>query len=409
LKIIHTSDWHIGKKLYETKLEEDHQHFFSNLEKICIDENADVLLIAGDIFDHAYPSNSSLEIYYNALMRFRDAGLKQIIVTGGNHDSVATLQAPEIILNALNITVVAGVSQNENGETDYDKEIIEIKDNKGNTELVICAVPFLRDKDIRLAVAGESHVEKNQSIKLGIDTHFNELGKRVKHFREQKIPVLAVAHLFTAGASTSDSEREIYAGNLLKTESDIFSSNFDYTALGHIHRPQIIGGNENVRYSGSPIPLSFSERKDNKCVILIETLANGELKITNKNLNSFRKLIRISGTLLEVQDTISKIDNTTEVKDLAEILVEEDNHRPDILSLTEKLISETKHLKIIHYRIKFTNSTKGTHELFDENLSITDIDDEEVFLKRLESEIDVDVENYIHLYKELKGTVLAEI
>ncbi len=409
MKIIHSSDWHIGKKLYETKLDKDHDHFFQNLEAIIRAEKAEILIVAGDIFDHAYPSNAALQQYYKTLVRLRETGLKDIIITGGNHDAISTLNAPEDLLTALNINIVAGVSTNSEDQTDYAKEIIKIKDSNNKTQLVICAVPYLREKDIRLSVAGESHTEKSQNIRQGIENHFNTLGNLTKKYRKKGIPVFAIAHLFTAGASTSDSEREIYAGNLLKTQSNIFASNFDYTALGHIHRPQIIDKQENVRYSGAPIPLSFSEREDKKSVVLIEILKNNTLKIKTIPLQPYRKLRRIKGTFEDVKAQIKSIQPNEKVNDLAELLIEEEQKKPELLALAEQLINTTKNIDIIHHKINFTATISGTHQLFDKDISITEINDEDVFLKRLQKENIDNQETLILQYKALKNKVLSEI
>jgi len=413
MKIIHTSDWHIGKKLYNIELEEDHKYFFEQLLEIIDNEQIDVLICSGDIFDNAFPSNSSLQLYYETLTRLSKSNLQSIVIVGGNHDSISTLNAPKQILETMNIHVIGGVPKiqnNEIEENDFEREIIKITNNKRELELIICAVPFLRERDIRKTYSGESFNDKMKLIAEGIENHYKKLSDMVFQYKEQNIPIIATGHLFAAGASNCDSEREIYSGTLQKTSSLIFSQNFDYVALGHIHRPQIISGNKIIRYSGSPIPLSFSEYSDKKIVILIDIIGGKISEIKDIELKKYREYLRFKGTFSEIKSSILDYKNNFKTNAVAEIEILESKTNPSILHEAELFFSKINNrIEVIHFTIQFADKIKGTDELFDTNVSIKDIDDTEVFLKRLEKEEIEDKEQLFSAYMELREEVLQNI
>src|SRR6478735_2806017 len=200
MKVLHTSDWHLGKRLLHHERTEEHQHFLDWLLQVIRLEKVDVLLVAGDVFDTGAPSNAALKQYYDFLRALHQTGCQHVIITGGNHDSIATLNAPKELLKFFNIHVIGGVPEN------VLDEIIPVKNAAGKVELVVCAVPFLRDKDIRLSIAGETAEEREQRIKDGICNHYKELVPLIENYKLAGIPVIATGHLFAAASSTSDSE-----------------------------------------------------------------------------------------------------------------------------------------------------------------------------------------------------------
>src|SRR5688572_2974528 len=169
MKVLHTSDWHLGKRLLHHERTEEHQHFLDWLLEIIRNEKVDALIVAGDIFDTGAPSNTALKQYYDFLRSLYLTGCKHVTITGGNHDSIATLNAPKELLKYFNIHVIGGVPEN------LEDEIIPLRDEIGEIKLVVCAVPFLRDKDIRLSIAGETAEEREQRIKTGICQHYKDL------------------------------------------------------------------------------------------------------------------------------------------------------------------------------------------------------------------------------------------
>ncbi|HSP13096.1 MAG TPA: exonuclease subunit SbcD, partial [Salegentibacter sp.] len=206
MKILHTADWHIGKKLHKHELSEDFELFIAWLCGFIKNESVDVLLISGDVFDLANPSSEARKQYYRALMRLRKLDCK-LIITGGNHDSPAMLDAPQEILRELEMHVVGGLPEN------LEDLIIPVKTKNAETELVIAAVPYLRDADLRSAVEGQTYEDRLEAIRMGIQQCFSQASELCER-KYPGIPAIAMGHLFAAGAETSESEREIQIGNL---------------------------------------------------------------------------------------------------------------------------------------------------------------------------------------------------
>jgi exonuclease SbcD len=287
VKILHTSDWHLGQSFMGKSRLEEHQAFLIWLSETIEKEDIDTLIVAGDIFDTATPPNYALELYYNFLTKLSPT-CKNIIITAGNHDSVATLKAPKQLLKALNIHVVASGDENED-------EVISIY--KGEAlEGIICAVPFLRDYVVRQSLSGETMHDKEISLSHGIREHYDSVYNEALELSQNKeVPIIATGHLTTVGSKTSESEREIYIGGTLDIDSDFFAKHFDYVALGHLHINQKVGKNH-IRYSGSPIPLSFSESSSQKKVNLVE-FENKTIKVTELDIPLHRPLLVLRGNL----------------------------------------------------------------------------------------------------------------
>ncbi len=277
MKIVHTSDLHIGHLINTIERESEFLELFDWLSQKINKLKPDAFIIAGDIFDQYFPSNSALELYYNFLLSLRDS-VEKIIVVGGNHDSFKTLKAPKEILKLLNIVVVSG------SEDNY-YEIVEFKD------FVIVAVSYLRESILK---------KYDSSLNIAIKKIYQELLLKAKKSYPNK-KIVATGHLTIKGASLSDSERELYIGNIEAISSSIFKG-YDYVALGHIHRAQKI--DQNIFYSGSPLPLSFNENYQKK-IIYIENE-----KVNFINVPRFREFIRLNGSFKEVLEKIKNIKNS---------------------------------------------------------------------------------------------------
>ena len=299
MKILHTSDWHIGQKLYGHDREEEHQLFFGWLRHLINEHQVECLLVCGDIFDTGYPTNSSLKLYYRFLTSLIGTSCRQVVITGGNHDSVGTLEAPKDILELLNVKVIGGVPEIN------EELIIQLKDESGRTHSVVVAAPFLRDRNIRESVVGEKYDDKIQAIRSGISAFYQNLFAITQSFRDQQIPVIATGHLFVQGGQVSDTERDIQIGNLAAVAAADFPA-FDYFALGHLHRPQTISPIPPVVYSGSPLPLSFSELNDSKNVFLLKT-GFPDIEVLPIEVPVFRKLIKMEGTLNQTRKALDEM------------------------------------------------------------------------------------------------------
>jgi len=309
MKILHTSDWHLGRSLYGRKRYEEFTAFLDWLAGIIVDEKIDALLVAGDIFDNATPGNRAQELYYRFLCRVAGSCCRHIIITGGNHDSPSFLNAPRELLKALNVHVVGAVTG------DLRDEVILLRDGKGDPEAVVCAVPYLRDRDLRTVEAGESMDDKNIKLLEGLRDHYREVCALAEEVRRdaaapegREIPLIAMGHLFTAGGQTTDGDgvRELYVGSLAHAGTEIFPEGIDYLALGHLHVPQKAGGKDNYRYSGSPLPMGFGEARQKKRVLIVE-FTGSVPAVREAEIPRFQELEKVAGSLDEILSRIAEL------------------------------------------------------------------------------------------------------
>ncbi|GAL81270.1 exonuclease SbcD [Algibacter lectus] len=383
MKILHTADWHLGHRLHEQSQVAEQTLFLSWIETYISTEKIDVLLISGDVFDTGSPSNQSLEMYYSFLVKLKGTSCKSIIITGGNHDSAGTLNAPKHILDALSIKVVGKATE------EIEDEVFEI-DIEGE-KVVVAAVPYLRDGDIRRAVAGESFDELIDKYKTALINHYQAAAEQCKLVNTTDAPVIAMGgHLFATGGSVSDSEQNIYVGTLGHIGAEDFPEYFDYIALGHLHRPQIIGGNDKVRYSGSPNILSFSEITYNKNIIVLTVEDNKISAIDDVVVPRFREFYKLVGTVTECIDAFSNlVSNEFQLTPWVEIVLNE-THTINTDDL--KKGAENYPFEILKTALKTQRRQKGIEELLEETKSIKELLPAEVFKLKCK-EIGFDLEN----------------
>ena len=259
----------------------------------------DILVIAGDIFDTTTPSNRAQSLYYKFLTRLGPTPCSHVVVIGGNHDSPSFLDAPASLLKALNVHVVGSAPP------DMEDEILDLFDDQGRPLARICAVPYLRDRDIRRARVGEDADEKTQKFVRGIETHYEQMGQLAGADRVPEIPLIATGHLFAAGGKTVDGDgvRELYIGSLARVGANAFQGAFDYVALGHLHSAQKVGGCEEIRYSGAPLPMGFGEAGGLKKMIQVD-FDGAVPTIETVEIPCFQELISIKGEMGEILEKI---------------------------------------------------------------------------------------------------------
>ena len=371
MKILHTADWHIGKKLHKHELNEDFDLFINWLIEYIKLKTIDVLLISGDIFDLANPSSEARRQYYQALVQLKQLNCK-IIATGGNHDSPAMLNAPAELMRALEMTVIGGLPEN------IEDALIPVNDENNNPELVIAAIPYLRDKDLRSGINITNYEDRLQAIRDGIKNVYTTAEEVCKK-NFPGIPVIAMGHLYTAGIEGSESERDIQIGNQAAFQASQFGDYFSYVALGHIHKPQQVKADIPVFYSGSPIPLSFSERKDEKRMLLLDT--GKGFQPESINLPNFRQLIRISGSLNELETKLSGLERKSKLTSLIEVDLIEDHHDAQKVYALDMLINnfEKEGFEIVKQRAHFKNRLQGTAEIYDHSQQLEDLKPKDVF------------------------------
>ena len=297
LTILHTSDWHLGRRLYGRMRYEEFEAFLSWLQETISAQKVDVLIVAGDIFDTMTPSNRAQALYYEFLGKVSKLCCEHIVIVAGNHDSPTFLDAPSKVLKFLNVHVIGTACD------DLNDEVLVLDAVDGTPHCIIAAVPYLRDRDVRGSHAGESMDCKDANVIKGIRAHYDEVASIAKARQEhlsnahqRHIPIIATGHLFAAGSKTTEDDgvRDLYVGSLGQISADMFDDGFDYVALGHLHVPQRVGGCEHIRYSGSPIAMGFGEAKQQKQVLLVEF---GEVE----------KSLSDESTILQPANTTSKV------------------------------------------------------------------------------------------------------
>ncbi len=299
LKLLHTSDWHLGRTLYLKKRYSEFQSFLDWLIQQIQLLAPDVLIVAGDIFDTTAPSNKAQEIYYQFLCKVATlTKCQHIVIIGGNHDSPTLLNAPKELLKQLKIHVLGNISANP------QDEVLELLDRQGQPMALVCAVPYLRDKDVRNLADNESASDKDLKLMQAIKQHYAEVCQVALARRQElgsDIPIIATGHLFVTGGKTlkDDGVRELYVGSLAQFGSNDFPAEIDYLALGHLHIAQTIANKTQQRYSGSPIAMGFGEAKQTKIILQVDF--TGKLaQVTEISVPTFQRLERVTGNLAQI-------------------------------------------------------------------------------------------------------------
>ena len=276
LRILHTSDWHLGHTLHDLTRVHEHRLFFTFLYEVIREHAVDVLLVAGDVFETANPPAQAQNDWYDflATAHARFPAL-DIVVIGGNHDSAARLDAPNPLLRGLGsaakgggrVHVLGGLPRTDDGRLHMARLVVPVRNAQG-VAAWICAVPFLRPADLpRPDEDGRRHED---DLIDGVWRTYEEVLAEARRRRADSQAIVAMGHCYMAGGSLSElSERKILGGNQHALPAAMFPSDVAYVALGHLHKAQAVGA-DHIRYCGSPIPLSLGERDYDHQVLLVE-------------------------------------------------------------------------------------------------------------------------------------------
>ena len=311
VRVLHTSDWHLGRTLYERKRYEEFQAFLNWLRGVVIEERIDTLLIAGDVFDTVSPGNRAQELYYSFLRDIVESCCHHVVVIAGNHDSPSFLEAPRELLAALQVHVVGAAEGN------FCKELLVLNSPEGLPQAIVCAVPFLRDRDVRLVDDNEDAQDKTRNLVEGIRKHYAQIAEKACELKLQSaaVPIIGMGHLLATGGKTleGDGVRELYIGSLGTVGADVFPETLEYIALGHLHIPQKVGGKEHIRYSGSPLAMGFGEAGQQKEIIVVEFTAEGSVgSIVSRAVPVFQRLQRIRGDMDFIRGSITQLIDSGE-------------------------------------------------------------------------------------------------
>ncbi len=306
MKIFHTSDWHLGRTLYGKKRYGEFAAFLTWLIERIQREAPELLIIAGDIFDTTTPSNKAQELYYQFLCQVAaNTRCQHIVIISGNHDSPTLLDAPKELLKQLKIHVVGSISQ------DYRDEVIELKDSTGQMQAIVCAIPYLRDRDIRVLAENELVDDKDKNFMQAIKDYYAKVCGYANLLRQQldyPVPIIATGHLFVTGGKTlkDDGVRELYVGSLAQFGAADFPHSIDYLALGHLHVPQKIANQDNFRYCGSPLAMGFGEARQQKIIIAADVTTN-QVNVTEIAVPTFQRLARVAGDLPSIKSQLTSL------------------------------------------------------------------------------------------------------
>jgi exonuclease SbcD len=409
-KLIHTADWHLGQKFLSKDREEEHKLALEWLLNTISEERADLLIVAGDIFDISNPPNYARQLYYNFLTRLRNSCCRHVILIGGNHDSPNMLNAPRELLRFLNVHVIGCATE------DPTDQIIPLHSPEGELEAVVAAVPFLRDRDIRLSIAGEKAAERLERTRQGIFQHYQKMAELTAPYSKKNVPLITTGHLYAKGAKAAGDQNNIYVGDMENIRAGDFPELFDYVALGHLHRSQMVEKKHPVRYSGSLIPLSFSEIVDTKSILSVSfSKKGGKPKINEIPVPVYRPLLRVSGSFESVKGDLSRLAEELKAKAQApawvEIILDASVNEPQIDQQLREFVEEMP-LEIL--KVRSLRPHAALDQLSEAEVSLDELSPLEVFRKKLESldeeSIDADLleQTFLELQEWMKEKIYED-
>jgi len=267
MRFVHTSDWHLGHSLHDLPRRAEHLAFLRWLRGVLQAEEADALLVAGDVFETSNPSAEAQGDWYEFLAATRrQLPRLGIVVIGGNHDSAARLDAPDPVLRALEVHVVGGLPRRDDGTLDAERATVALHDRDGRVVAHVVALPFLRAADLPAVDAPDA-----DPLVEGVRRRYADAVGHVAARRGPGEAIVAMGHLYMVDGRVSElSERKILGGNQHALPAGLFPPEVAYVALGHLHLAQKVGGDERIRYSGSPLPLSFDESGYTHQVLVVD-------------------------------------------------------------------------------------------------------------------------------------------
>ncbi|HDV8763492.1 TPA: exonuclease subunit SbcD [Raoultella ornithinolytica] len=373
MRIIHTSDWHLGQNFYSKSRAAEHSAFLDWLLTSAQAHEVDAIIVAGDIFDTGSPPSYARELYNRFVVQLQQTGC-QLVVLAGNHDSVATLNESRDILAFLKTTVVASA-----GHAPF---ILPQRD--GTPGAIFCPVPFLRPRELVTSQAGHSGGEKQQLLLNAISDYYQQQYEAACTLRgDRPLPIVASGHLTTVGASKSDAVRDIYIGTLEAFPASHFPP-VDYVALGHIHRAQKIGGSDHIRYSGSPIALSFDETGKSKSVNLV-TFSDGHLaEVLPLTVPVTQPLAVLKGDFSSISEQLTQWrDAPQEPVVWLDIEITSDEYLHDI---QRKIQAQTEDLPVEVLLVRRSRAQRERILAGERRETLSELQVEEVFERRLAQE-----------------------
>jgi exonuclease SbcD len=339
MRLLHTSDWHLGATFEGISRDADHGFFLDWLLGQLQDRAIDVLVVAGDVFDQANPSPQAQSLYYRFLERARETTVAAIAVIGGNHDSPGRLDAPQGLLGALDIHVTGAMP------VDRGRTVRVLADRQGRPGMVLALVPYV--SEARLGV--RSALASDEEVLGAYVREFTALYAEVADRAEQAgrlaggpLPMVATGHLACTGAMLVDAPVEIHrVGMLGGLPSSIFDRRFDYVALGHIHRSYPVEKSR-AWYSGSPLALARAEAKLPRRVLVVDLEAGKRAVVTPIDVPQRRGLVELTGDIPTIERALAGLTWNTPAPPLVAVDVEA-SHVPPGFAYELVRMTEARH------------------------------------------------------------------
>lgn len=385
MRILHTSDWHLGQHFMGHSRQTEHQALIDWLLTQTQTHAVDAVLIAGDIFDTGAPPSYARELCNQLIVRLHEAGVS-LLLLAGNHDSVSVLDESRELLGYLGTQVVSST-----GDDAQHVVTLPLRNADRTPGCIVCALPFIRPRDVQQSQAGQSAQDKQQALQTAIAATYQRVYAAAQHKQAellastgQQLPIIATGHLTTVGASSNESVREIYVGALEAFPTNAFPP-ASYIALGHIHKPQLVGGLDHIRYSGSPIALGFDEAKQTKQVLLVDLNADGLQTLTALPVPVFQPMASIAGTLAQMPELLKSAaaQARNDLPVWLEVTVQEDDYLADLTTRVQTM-AEALPLQIL--RIKRQRGTAAAQLSGEARESLDELTPLDVFERRLAQE-----------------------
>lgn len=391
MRIIHTADWHLGQFFYNKSRAAEHQAFLDWLLARIEEHQVDALIVAGDLFDTGTPPSYAREMFNRFVVALQPSGC-QLVVLAGNHDSVATLNESRELLACLNTRVITTPQDGD--------DVLVLTTRRGEPGALLCAIPYLRPRDIMRSQAGQSGRDKQRSLLEAITVHYQRSFAAAQALN-LALPIVVTGHLTALGVSKSDSVRDIYIGTLDAFPASAFPP-ADYIALGHIHRAQRVADSDHIRYSGSPIPLSFDELGSEKSVFLLDFSPSG-LTVTPLTIPLFQPMQVLKGSLAQITRQLSQFSAPDGTKPVwLDIEVTTQEYLSDLQRQVEALTASLP-VDVLLLRRSREQRQHSLAQLDKETLSELNV--EEVFARRLALDDALDADQIAQTTLRFKQTL----
>ncbi|MFN3243553.1 MAG: exonuclease SbcCD subunit D C-terminal domain-containing protein [Planctomycetota bacterium] len=410
MRILHTADWHLGHTLRDHARTAEHAHFLSWLVDTVVERRVDAVLIAGDVFDSANPPPAAWRMWFAFLGELKQKKPDvQVVVIAGNHDSAARLEAPRELLAAFDVRVVGRLGRAADGALKVDDVIVPLRDASGEVVAQCVAIPFLRASDVTgLAPRDDEHdaevvprpVDPGRDPLIdGMRALHEELFAAARDRRTDGQALVAMAHGYLVGGALSElSERKVLGGNQHALPVDLFPDDCAYTALGHLHRPQAVGGvqRDEVRYSGSPIPLSMPERLHAHHVVFCDLDGAAVEKIWSLRTPRLVELVRLPerGELdpdaaLQAVEALPPRDDemADDLRPLVEVAVRLEQPSPSVAERIARAIAD-RNARLVRVEVVLAGGPDSAPAAPRE---LASLQPEEVFVRRYRRDFDGDV------------------